>query len=101
MDAGKFIDETYKRDWAFFAAMCCGDLECKNCGYKVPVAIDFHSIDLDVEEFGFAALWEQNPASTDLNKIYRVMKQSKQLCANCHVEEHIKLGIELYKFFED
>jgi hypothetical protein len=102
MDAGKFIDDTYKRDWDYFAEMCCRDLKCKECGYNIPVAIEYHSTDQEVEVIAFAELWEQNPAFTDLNKIYRAMRESKQLCASCHSVEHAeKMGIEPYRWMED
>lgn len=63
--------------------------KCEQCGYsKSATALQFHHLDPSQKDFGIASsgytrAWEKIRAELD---------KCVMLCANCHAEEHERLG---------
>lgn len=61
---------------------------CKHCGYsKIPQALQFHHVDPKKKDFTISG------KSWKYDKLLKEAKKCLLLCANCHIEEHVRLGL--------
>lgn len=68
-----------KRKWFFELKK---GLQCEECGFNHPAALDFHHIDPKNKKFGIAF------NKHNKKEVLEEIKKCRVLCANCHRIEH-------------
>ncbi len=64
--------------------------KCSVCGYDKHIEVlQFHHKDPSMKKFGLGSSWNQS-----LKTLREESKKCIVLCANCHIEEHLRTGTE-------